>query len=71
MIYKSIENEPWFPRIWMRYVDDIFTVVKKSDICTILKNLNILHESIKFATEMRRMDENGKVSFEIYLLVGT
>jgi hypothetical protein len=35
-----MEEKCWFPRKWLRYVDDVFAVVKKGDTERILGNLN-------------------------------
>lgn len=73
-----IEQHPLFPRIWIRYVDDIFAIIKKNTITTILDWLNGLKDSIKFTHETEKdgkmpfLDvevmriENNKLGFKIY-----
>jgi len=50
------------PRLWRRYVDDIFEVVKKSSVEGLTEFLNNLDDSgsIKFTHEM---ELNGKLPF--------
>jgi hypothetical protein len=42
------------PRIWYRYVDDIFAVIKRTDIQSTLDMLNSQHNTIKFTVEEER-----------------
>lgn len=50
------ENLPYFPRIWLRYVDDIFAVFNKEEnINHFVQNINSLHASIKFTYETENM----------------
>ncbi|XP_036346362.1 uncharacterized protein LOC118755644, partial [Rhagoletis pomonella] len=44
-------NEGVLPRIWHRYVDDTFAIVKISDVDKILGTLNSRYPSIKFTFE--------------------
>lgn len=46
---KQLED---FPRIWWRYVDDVFAVVKRSKIDDVLKMINSQYDSIKFTSEV-------------------
>lgn len=48
------------PRIWHRYVDDIFAVVKRSEINNILTVLNGQYQEINFTCEI---EENNKLIF--------
>jgi len=50
------------PRLWKRYVDDIFEVVKKTSVEGLTKFLNNLDDfgSIKFTYEM---ESEGKLPF--------
>ena len=50
------------PRLWKRYVDDIFEVVKKSSVEGLTEFLNNVDDSgsIKFTYEM---ELNGKLPF--------
>jgi Reverse transcriptase (RNA-dependent DNA polymerase) len=42
------------PRIWYRYVDEIFAVIKRTDIQSTLDMLNSQHNTIKFTVEEER-----------------
>ena len=46
--------------LWLRYVDDTFTFIKKGAVETVLEVLNSFHENIKFTFER---EENGVISF--------
>jgi len=41
-----------FVQVYARYVDDIFSIVKKSEINNILQQLNIYHDEIQFSCEI-------------------
>ena len=55
------------PRIWLRKVDDTFTVTKYTTEQT-LNELNEIHEKVKFTAEE---EENGKIPFLDCLIVRT
>jgi hypothetical protein len=57
---KNLESAPIFPRIWLRYVDDIFAIIKKDKIDEALTWLNSHHANIQFTVEI---EQNGKLSF--------
>lgn len=44
---KRIERKPWFPRIWLRYVDDVYAIIKKDQIDCTIQNLNAENNAIK------------------------
>ena len=48
---KSIKEKSWFPRVWLRYVDDVIAVVDKDSEDAILSQLNSINDSIKFTME--------------------
>lgn len=54
-----IQNEV-LPPIWFRYVDDVFSILKKKDIQTLLGTLNSLFPSIEFTFEV---ENNGSLPF--------
>ncbi|XP_065094759.1 uncharacterized protein LOC135715406 [Ochlerotatus camptorhynchus] len=54
------EKQKFFPRVWRRYVDDIFAPVKERYLEQTLNMLNSRHSSIKFTVE-REVD--GKLPF--------
>ncbi|XP_062713449.1 uncharacterized protein LOC134290345 [Aedes albopictus] len=57
---EELQKEKIFPRIWRRYVDDIFAVVKERYLTQILQLLNTRHSSIKFTIEK---ETNGTLPF--------
>ncbi|XP_017485424.1 PREDICTED: uncharacterized protein LOC108373989 [Rhagoletis zephyria] len=48
---SELKSEGVLPRIWHRYVDDTFAIIKISDIDKILETLNNRYPSIKFTFE--------------------
>ena len=48
------------PKIWMRYVDDTFSKLRKMHVDSFLKHLNEQHPRIQFTTELQ---EHGKIAF--------
>ena len=53
---ESIENKMLKdfaspPRIWLRYIDDAFVVLKKTEVISFHKFINNIEESIKFTVE--------------------
>jgi len=75
----KLKNEQLLPRIWFRYVDDIFAVVKTSEMDKTLILLNNRHPSIKFTLEkedeithslafldLKITRQDGKFDFEVY-----
>lgn len=57
---KDLSKSELFPRRWFRYVDDIFAVIKKTQLRRFLKKLNEYHPNIKFTIEE---EQNGKLPF--------
>jgi hypothetical protein len=73
----KIQNEPWFPRIWYRYVDDIFVVVKRDEVDYVLQKINAIYSSINFTVETEEDNSlpfldvkltrcEGRIKFDIY-----
>ncbi|XP_055589485.1 uncharacterized protein LOC129741732 [Uranotaenia lowii] len=54
------KSEKLFPRVWWRYVDDIFATVKERYLSQTLELLNCQHSSIKFTVEK---EIDGKLPF--------
>ena len=50
------ENEI-FPNCWWRFVDDVFSVIKKTHLRRFLLILNNFHPSIKFTYEEERENQ--------------
>ena len=42
------------PKAWYRFVDDVFSIIKQSDVKDFLDHLNSQHPSIKFTLEMEK-----------------
>lgn len=57
---KKISAEEWFPSLWLRYVDDVFAIVKKDKLNFILDKLNSFFPSIQFTMEV---EENSSIPF--------
>ena len=60
VLEEDLSKRQFFPRLWFRYVDDIFCIIKKSHIRIFLRQLNEYHPSIKFTFEE---EQNGKLPF--------
>ena len=56
----ALNAAPARPRIWKRYVDDTFSVMKKSDVDGLLNHLNSVRPSIKFTMEL---EEDESIPF--------
>jgi hypothetical protein len=74
---NSIKNEIWFPSFWVRYVDDVLSIVKKDKLDESLKKLNSIHPDIQFTMEVEKENslpfldlilsrENGNIDMSIY-----
>ena len=48
------------PSTWFRFVDDVFSIVKKAAVHRFLRHLNDQHASIQFTMEL---EEDGKLPF--------
>lgn len=57
---KKMEEECLMPRIWMRYVDDIFAIVDKEELENLNNCINKIHKNIEFTVEI---EEDGKLPF--------
>jgi hypothetical protein len=73
----EVKNQPWFPRFWARYVDDVIAIVKRDKIEETVESLNNSSPTIRFTIE--REDERklpfldlmlevneGEIEFDIY-----
>ncbi|XP_055846975.1 uncharacterized protein LOC129912629 [Episyrphus balteatus] len=56
----QLKRKGHLPQTWFRYVDDIFTIVKKNKVNDLLSILNSQHNSIKFTYEL---EENQTINF--------
>ena len=55
-VIESIENKMLKdfaspPHIWLRYIDDTFVVLKKTEVASFHKFINNIEDSIKFTVE--------------------
>ncbi len=56
----GISSAPAKPKIWKRYVDDIFCVINNGEEDVVLAHLNTLRQSIKFTI---KKEEKRSLSF--------
>ena len=57
----DIKDATWFPRVWIRYIDDIFAIVKKDQLEEVFNNLNSTqYTNIQFTKEI---EVDGKLPF--------
>ncbi len=49
-----LKNMSWFPKLWMRYVDDVLAVVTEDKIELTLNNLNKQHDALNFTMEVEK-----------------
>jgi hypothetical protein len=54
----NLTSSPLFPRIWLRYVDDIFAVTKREKVNETLTWLNSQHPKIQFTFEIEENEKN-------------
>ena len=58
---KAIRTSHTPPKIWRRFVDDTFSIIKKENRNNFLQHLNSIHPNIKFTCE--EMKEDGSMPF--------
>ena len=56
----ALKTSPVKPRVWKRYVDDTFCIMKKGSEMMFLEHLNKVRPSIKFTVEL---EKDGKLPF--------
>jgi hypothetical protein len=56
----NLKSSPLFPRLWLRYGDNIFAVTKREKVNETLTWLNSQHQKIQFTFEI---EENGRIPF--------
>ena len=64
---RALATSPCTPKIWKRFVDDAFTVIKKNQKQTFLDHLNSINNSIQFTSEDPR--EDGSIPFLDMLVI--
>ncbi|KAG8301980.1 hypothetical protein J6590_108521 [Homalodisca vitripennis] len=72
------QNMTYFPRVWLRYVDDIFAIFNKNqDLQNFINQLNTFYPTIKFTCEIETNSSlpfldvlvkrnNGDIEYDIY-----
>lgn len=55
-----LKQKDLLPERWWRYVDDVFSIIKKERLPLILEAINSVHKDIKFTHEV---EDNSKLSF--------
>ena len=66
---KAIRMSNTPPKIWRRFVDDTFTIIKKENRNNFLQHLISIHPNIKFTSE--EMKEDGSMPFLDILITPT
>lgn len=61
-----LKDRNLLPKRWYRYVDDIFSIVKREDLPKILEAINSIHRDIKFTHEE---EADGKLPFLDLLII--
>lgn len=56
---EAKEQFEYFPRVWLRYVDDIFVIfdTKRADVNEFILKLNNLHSSVNFTYEIENNEQ--------------
>ena len=62
---RALELFEGTPEVWFRFINDVFSIVKRIQIEELLSHLNKQHESIKFTVEI---EQNGRLPFMDLLL---
>ena len=69
MIEKQIKLKTEFLiKLWLRFVDDVFAIIKKTHLRRFLKFINSIHPAINFTMEM---ENNSKLPFLDVLVIPT
>lgn len=74
---ECFSSEDWFPKIWWRYVDDIFVILKQNQVDLVLSKLNSTNMNIEFTHEVEMNNclpfldiliqrNNNKLDFSVY-----
>ena len=57
---KALQRFEQTPKVWLRFVDDVFSIVKRNTVQKLLNHLNNENESIQFTFEV---EKEGKLPF--------
>ena len=74
---EKLDQQGFLPSRWWRYVDDIFSIIKRENLPKMLEIINSIHKNIQFTHEEEKDDklpfldilvrrETEQVNFEIY-----
>ena len=55
------------PKVWERFVDDVYSILKRTHLENLFHHINNLHQNIKFTMEE---ESNGELAFLDTLLKG-
>jgi hypothetical protein len=79
ILERELANKDWFPKFWVRYMDDVLAIVKQGTEKKILNNLNnnTIFPSIRFTMEKEKQGslpfldlniirDTDKIKFDIY-----
>ena len=64
---RALATSPCTPKIWKRFVDDAFTIIKKDQKQTFLNHLNSINSNIQFTSE--DPGEDGSIPFLDMLII--
>ena len=53
------------PKVWERFIDDIYSVLKRTHLENFSHHVNNLHQNIKFSMEE---ESNGELAFSWYFI---
>ena len=59
-IETSLKQQEVLPNLWVRYVDDVFTIIKKDKLQNTLEKINKAHQKIQFTYEE---EKDGQLPF--------
>ena len=57
---QAIHNAVLLPKVWKRFVDDSFAIIKKSAVLSFHDTLNFIDPNINFTIEH---EQNGQIAF--------
>ena len=56
----AISTEPQAPKIWEQFVDDVYSILKRTQLENVFHHINNPHQNIKFTMEE---ESNGELAF--------
>ena len=64
---RALATSPCPPILWKKFVDDTFTIIKKSHKDAFLEHINSINNNIQFTCEEPR--DNGSIPFLDMLII--